>query len=123
MKTSTITQTLTLVEEKVKKKAKNTLYLVLKKKGLAEEIIENIDNELEKRFLEFLKKILPKLSEMKFDNPEEALECLLVKQIVSILDDMLKERMLDLSEGDKKLVFDIMNKGEEKKAKNPENQK
>ena len=46
--TSNISQTLTLVEQNVALKTSKTLYLVLKKKGLADEIIDNIDKELEK---------------------------------------------------------------------------
>jgi len=44
---SNISQTTTLLEERVITKARKTLYLVLKK-GLAEEVIENIDKELKK---------------------------------------------------------------------------
>ncbi len=66
-------------------------------------------------------KILPKLNEMSFDNPEEALETLILKQMVKILDDMFKERLLLLSENDKKLLFENLEKKddvEEKKEKN-----
>lgn len=50
-------KTITVVEEKVSKKAKNTLYLVLKKRGFEEEVIEKMNTELERRFLEVLKRI------------------------------------------------------------------
>ena len=114
-------QTLTCVEEKFIKKTHEKLYLVLKKKGLAEQIIEKIGEESEKRLKDFLMKILPKLNEMSFDNPEEALETLILKQMVKILDDMFKERLLLLSENDKKLLFENLEKKddvEEKKEKN-----
>lgn len=118
--TSNISQTLTLVEQKVTTKTKKTLYLVLKRKGFADEIIENIDYEMEKRLIEFVKNISPKLNQMKFDNPEDAIECLLLKEIIKILDDMLKEKMLNLNEGDKKNLFDLLKKEDEiKKFKNP----
>ena len=94
-------QTVTCVEEKFIKKTHEKLYLVLKKKGSAEQIIEKISEESEKRLKEFLMKILPKLNEMHFDNPEEALETLMLKQMIKILDDMYKERLLILSEKDK----------------------
>ena len=50
-------KTITVVEEKVSKKAKNTLYLVLKKRGFEEEVIEKMNTELERRFLGVLKRI------------------------------------------------------------------
>jgi Mg/Co/Ni transporter MgtE len=122
--TSNISQTLTLVEQNVALKTSKTLYLVLKKKGLADEIIDNIDKELEKRLIEYLKNIAPKLNQMNFDDPVEALECLLLKQVVKILDDMIKEKMLNLNEEDKKRLFDLFqNENEKNKAKNPSKHK
>ena len=110
-------QTLTYVEEKFIKKTHEKLYLVLKKKGLAEQIIEKIGEESEKRLKEFLMKILPKLNEMHFDNPEEALETLLLKQMIIILDDMYKERLLLLSEKDKQLLFEQLEKKDDDEEK------
>ena len=122
--TSNISQTLTLVEQNVSLKTRKTLYLVLKRKGLADEIIENIDKELEKRLIEYIKNIAPKLNQMNFDDPVEALECLLLKQVVKILDDMIKEKMLNLNEEDKKRLFDLFqNENEKNKAKNPSKHK
>ena len=122
--TSNISQTLTLVEQNVALKTSKTLYLVLKKKGLADEIIDNIDKEVEKRLIEYLKNIAPKLNQMNFDDPVEALECLLLKQVVKILDDMIKEKMLNLNEEDKKRLFDLFqNENEKNKAKNPSKHK
>lgn len=114
-------KTITVVEEKVSKKAKNTLYLVLKKRGFEEEVIEKMNTELERRFLEVLKRITPRLSEMHFDNPEEALEYILLKEIIKILDDFIKENMLNLNEDDKKIVIDLLGKqNEENKNQNPQ---
>jgi Mg/Co/Ni transporter MgtE len=122
--TSNISQTLTLVEQNVSLKTRKTLYLVLKRKGLADEIIENIDKEVEKRLIEYLNNIAPKLNQMNFDDPVEALECLLLKQVVKILDDMIKEKMLNLNEEDKKRLFDLFqNENEKNKAKNPSKHK
>ena len=122
--TSNISQTLTLVEQNVALKTSKTLYLVLKRKGLADEIIENIDKEVEKRLIEYLNYIAPKLNQMNFDDPVEALECLLLKQVVKILDDMIKEKMLNLNEEDKKRLFDLFqNENEKNKAKNPSKHK
>ena len=122
--TSNISQTLTLVEQNVSLKTRKTLYLVLKRKGLADEIIENIDKEVEKRLIEYLNNIAPKLNQMNFDDPVEALECLLLKQVVKILDDMIKEKMLNLNEEDKKRLFDLFqNENEKNKANNPSKHK
>ena len=122
--TSNISQTLTLVEQNVSLKTRKTLYLVLKRKGLADEIIDNIDKELEKRLIEYLKNIAPKLNQMNFDDPVEALECLLLKQVVKILDDMIKEKMIYLNEEDKKRLFDLFqNENDKNKAKNPSKHK
>ena len=122
--TSNISQTLTLVEQNFALKTSKTLYLVLKKKGLADEIIDNIDKEVEKRLIEYLNNIAPKLNQMNFDDPVEALECLLLKQVVKILDDMIKEKMLNLNEEDKKRLFDLFqNENEKNKAKNPSKHK
>ena len=122
--TSNISQTLTLVEQNVSLKTRKTLYLVLKRKGLADEIIDNIDKEVEKRLIEYLNNIAPKLNQMNFDDPVEALECLLLKQVVKILDDMIKEKMLNLNEEDKKRLFDLFqNENEKNKAKNPSKHK
>ena len=110
-------QTVTCVEEKFIKKTHEKLYLVLKKKGLAEQIIEKIGEESEKRLKEFLIKILPKLNEMHFDNPEEALETLMLKQMIKILDDMYKERLLILSEKDKQLLFEHLEKKDDAEEK------
>jgi hypothetical protein len=115
-------QTITLVEQKVTKKAKKTLYLVLKKKGFADEIIDNIDRELEQRFIEYLKTIAPKLNQMTFDDPEKALECLMLKQMIKILDSMLTERMLILNEEDKKRLFDLLDKKDDQ-SKDPKSEK
>ena len=122
--TSNISQTLTLVEQNVSLKTRKTLYLVLKRKGLADEIIDNIDKEVEKRLIEYLNNIAPKLNQMNFDDPVEALECLLLKQVVKILDDMIKEKMLNLNEEDKKRLFDLFqNENDKNKAKNPSKHK
>lgn len=120
MKKANISQTITVVEENITKKVKRKLYLVLKKKGFADEIIDNIDNELEKRLIEFIKNIAPKLNEMNFDDSEKSLECLMVKQAIKILDDMIKERMLKLNEEDKKALYDLFeNENKEKKEQSP----
>ena len=115
MKKNSPSSTLTLVEEKITNETKKTLYLVLRQKGMADEAIEKVNNEVEKRLAKFIEQIMPELKNMKFDNPEEALKCLFLKQMIKILDDMSKEKMLLLSEEDKKLVFDILSNKDKNK--------
>ena len=118
MKTNSSSITLTCVEEKISKETKKTLYLVLRRKGLTDESIEKINKEAEKRLSEFIERIMPELKNMKFDNPEEALKYLLLKQMIKILDDMSKEKILFLCEEDKKKVFDILENKDKKEKGN-----
>lgn len=119
MKKSTTSQTQTVFEEKITKKTKNNLYLVLKKKGIAEKIIDEINTEMEKRFVEFFKKKSAELNEMKFNNPEKALECLLLNEMVIILGNLFKEILPSLSEKDKKTIFDSLEKNDDEKNEAP----
>ena len=94
-------------------------YIFLRQKGFADEIIEKINKEIEKRLESILNKIIHKLENMHFDNPEESLEGFLLKQVIQILDDMQIEKLLDISEEDKKIIFDILNNKDDKnKEKN-----
>jgi hypothetical protein len=47
---------------------------------------------------------------MKFDDPEVVLEYLLLKRLVKILDDIMKEILPNLSEKYKKIIFDLIEK-------------
>ena len=117
--TQTQTQTITVLEKQITEESKKTLYLVLRKKGFADEIIEEINKEVEKRLELYLNKIIHKLENMHFDNPEEALKCLLLKQVIKILDEMEKEKLLSIGEEDKKIINDILNSRDENKEKKP----
>ena len=114
MKNTTQTQTITVLEKQITEKSNKTLYLVLRQKGFADEIIEKINKEVEKRLESILNKKIHKLENMHFDNSEESLECFLLKQVIKILDDMQKEKLLNISEEDKKIIFDILNNKDEK---------
>lgn len=123
MKRASISQTITEVEIKVAKKARNKLYLVLKEKGMIQRVIDEINDEAEKRFINSINILLPKLNEMHFDNPEEILTCLFLKKMIEILDQMLKEKILLLNDKDKNLLFETIEKGEEEKKESFDNQK
>ena len=72
---------------------------------------------MKKRLIEYLNNIGPKLNQKNFDDPEKALEYLLLKQMLKILDDILKEKMLYLNEEDKKNLLGLFEKEDEKKRK------
>jgi hypothetical protein len=69
-------------------KPKRTLYFVLKRKGFVDVNTKYIDYGLEKRLIEYLKNISPKLNQMKFDNLENSPKCLLLKEMIKILDEI-----------------------------------
>lgn len=62
---------------------------------------------------------------MQFDNPDEAMKYLLLKKKVTILEEMLKEKLQCLCEKDKKILFDniLGEKNEDKKGIQDENEK
>lgn len=68
-----------------------------------------------KKISEIFKQFSAKLNEMKFDNSEVALECFLLKKMVKILDDIIKEIRPNLSEKDKKAIFDLFLKNDDEK--------
>ena len=100
------TQTVTEVINKGKK----ALYLVLKKKPLAVEIYDNLKNEAEERFNKFLENKKPLLMDIKPENPEIFYECFLMRAMIEILKEMLKERKVTLSERDLNLFNYIFKK-------------
>ena len=121
MKNYNNTQTITVLEENIIKKSRNTLHLVLRQRGFADDIIDSINNEVEKRLQQYLNKIASKMDSMNFDNPEESIKCLLLKKIIEILEEMSKEKIANLSEEDKKLIFDILNGKDGEAPKSGEN--
>ena len=59
--------TITIVQEKVLNKGKNSLSYTETKK-FREQIIDDIDEEVEKRFKDYIKKMTPKLLNSEFDD-------------------------------------------------------
>ena len=104
-------------------KGKSALYLVLKKKPLPIEILEALAAEVEIRYEKFLNQKLPLLKNIKPDNPEQFYECFLIRAMIEVLKQMLKEKKINLSEKDLntfELIFkeDLQKKKEKiKKAK------
>ena len=105
--------TFTQYESKVTKKGKNVLYLVLKKKTFADEIIDSLQKEVETRFKKFLNEIAADLNKIKLDDEENGLKYIMLKGMINILNQMLKERMIILSEKDKQIINEIFEKDED----------
>ena len=115
--------TTTTLENKVLKKGKKALYLVLKKKSFPDTIIDSLEVEIEQRFNNFLKKIAPKLNNIQLENEEDGLKYLLIKGLINILNEMLQERKITLSENDKKITNEIFEEeGFEKMKQEPKAQ-
>ena len=86
---------------------KNATYLVLRRKPLPQQIVEDIEGEVEKRFQIFLNQKLPLLNSIQPEDPERFLAAFLLRGLISILDEMLKERNVLLSERDKNTIKDL----------------
>ena len=104
---------ITQYENKAIKKAKNALYLVLKKKTFADEIITSLQNEVEQRFKRFINDIAKDLENIQLEDEETGLKYIIIKGIINILNRMLQERMVTLSDKDKQLINDIFEKENE----------
>ena len=96
--------TITMVQEKVLNKGKNTLYLILKPKNFEEQIIDDINEEVENRFKDYIKKMAPKLLNSEFDDNENCLKYIMLRGYIKILNQMLKEIRLTLSPKDKMII-------------------
>ena len=129
---TTTTMTITTQEvyeksEKIKNDGKKKLYLVLKqRKSFAQEIIDEIQMEINKRFAMFIKSRIGKLMQAKPDNPDLFLKYFLVKAYIKILTEIFDEYKMKLSEKDKKIFLDIMNSPQQEDEKdddeNPNNE-
>ena len=95
------TYTLTSIVEYAKEKAKKALYLVLIKKPLSVKSLEKVNKEIELKLNKFLDKIIPKLNEIKPQDPEKFLKYMMLKATLNILDKIMKENYMLLSENDK----------------------
>jgi hypothetical protein len=93
---SVITQTIT--------DSKKAIYLVLHKKPLPQQILDDIKEEAEKRFEIFLREKLPILNSIKPDDPETFIKCFMLRGLIIILDKMFEERHIKLSQKDKETI-------------------
>ena len=95
------TYNLSTIVEYAKEKAKKTLYLVLIKKPLSVKSLEKINNEIEVKLEKFLDKIIPKLKEIKPQDPEKFLKYMMLKATLNILEKIMEKNYLKLTENDK----------------------
>jgi len=95
------TYTLTSIVEYAKEKAKKALYLVLTKKPLSVKSLEKVNKEIELKLNKFLDKIIPQLKKINPQDPEKFLKYMMLKATLNILDKIMKENYMNLSENDK----------------------
>jgi hypothetical protein len=120
-KPSTTTITTTEIEqasENVIKEKKEKLYLVLKKKNFGEEIVEEIFEEANKRFKEYIKSKIGKLLKINPNDKEKFIRYFLVSAYIKVLTILSKEYNFNLSKKDNSIINDIYNSENEKKKDN-----
>ena len=99
---------ITTLYHKYIEKKKKVIYLILKKKPFQKEIIDQLESQLEFKMNEFFDKIIDKIKETKFNNIEQSLKYILLKGLVLILEKELNKNKIDLSEGEKNTLKEIM---------------
>jgi len=100
-------RTLILVENEkttLISKTRNVLFIVLKKKDWAQELIEQVNKDMEIRYQNFIQQILPYLENPKLKNNINAIKCIMLKGVINILNKMMEERLSILSDTDKNLI-------------------
>lgn len=89
--------------------SRKALNQVLSKNAFAANLINDLERELEYRFQIFLNNKASAINSKKFDDPENSLKYIMLKEIIKILDDLFYERMINLSGSDKALIQSILN--------------
>ena len=113
----------TTLYHKIIEKKNKVIYLILKKKPFQKEIIDQLESQLESKMNEFFDKIIDKIKETNFNNTEQSLKYILLKGLVLILKKELNKNKIHLSEGEKKILKEIMENDDihEKEIKNERN--
>ena len=89
--------------------SKKALNQVLTKNSFSANIINDLERELEYRFQIFVNNKASLINSKKFDDPENSLKYIMLKEIIKILNDLFYERMINLSGSDKILIQSILN--------------
>ena len=114
----------TRIKQFIIEKSKKTFYLVLKKKPLSVETIENLNIDFEKRLECYIDKIIPDLEKMNPEDPEKILKYISLQATAQILNQIMNEKYMNLTDNDKKTAEQIYNKkNENKKEEKNENKK
>lgn len=124
--TQTITQTNTTNDWKnyAMEQGKKVIYLVLRKKSFSQKIIEKINKELENKLSSFALKIIEKLQKVQPKDPENFIKYLMLKGSIKILEKIMKDNFLILSEEDKIAAQKMFEEGyEDEEKKNDDNEK
>ena len=90
-------------------KSKRALDQVLSKNSFGANIINDLERELENRLGIFLNNKASSINSKKFNDPENSLKYIMLREIIKILDDLFYERMINISGSDKVLIENILN--------------
>lgn len=105
---------ITQIETSSIKKSREILYIVLKEKPISEEVKQELEREIENRLVKFIQSISPKLQNMYFENKEQSLKVIILRGLINILQKMIEEHKMQLSESDQKALQEIMKEEEDK---------
>lgn len=114
-KTTITTTQIEQASEEIVEKKKKIVYLILKKKNFGETIVEEILEETNRRFKEYMKSKIGKLIKSNPQDPENFIKYILVSAYIKVLTKLSEEYHFQLSEKDKELVNEILNPENEKK--------
>lgn len=112
----------TRIKQFIIEKSKKTFYLVLKKKPLSVETIEKLNIDFEKRLECYIDKIIPDLEKMNPQDPEKILKYISLQATVQILNRIMNEKYINMTDNDKKTAEQIFNKKDENKKEEDKKQ-
>lgn len=98
---------LTSVINYTKEKAKKALYLVLIKKPLSVKSTEKLNKIIESKLTKFFDKIIPKLNEIKPEDPEKFMKYMMLKATFKILEKIMNDNYLKMNEDDRNKIKEI----------------
>lgn len=113
---------ITQVKQYAIEAGKKTLYLVLKKKPLSVETIEKLNDNFQKKFEEYIIRIIPALQKLNPEDPEKVLKYIALNAMLQILTKIMNDSYLNLSENDRILAEEIYNNGKNFEKTKDDNQ-
>ena len=112
MENNSYSSYITTLVNYTKEKAKKTLYLVLIKKPLSAQSLENLNTNIESKLSKFLDKIIPKLNEQKPKDPEKFLKYMMLKATFKILAKIMDDNYMKMTEEDRIAARKIYGNGD-----------